>query len=72
VLSGLVIWKPVLFSWMAWGMGAFQLARMWHFVVMWAILFFLAGHLVMVVLHGWNNFLSMLSGWKKSPGYIER
>ena len=37
------------------------------FCVMWAILFFLLGHLVMVVLHGWNNFASMLTGWKKNP-----
>jgi hypothetical protein len=27
------------------------------------------GHLVMVVLHGWNNFMSMLTGWKKDPEY---
>jgi hypothetical protein len=27
------------------------------------------GHLVMVVLHGWNNFVSMLTGWKKGPEY---
>jgi hypothetical protein len=37
---------------------------------MWAILFFLPGHLVMVVLHGWNNFASMLTGWKKNPDYL--
>jgi len=24
----------------------------------------------MVVLHGWNNFVSMLTGWKKDPEYI--
>jgi hypothetical protein len=24
---------------------------------------------VMVVLHGWNNFVSMLTGWKKDPEY---
>jgi len=72
VLTGLAIWKPVQFSWLAWLMGGFHLARVWHFVVMWAILFFLAGHLLMVVLHGWNNFMSMCSGWKKSPEYIKR
>ena len=30
---------------------------------------FVFGHLVMVVLHGWNNFVSMLTGWKKDPEY---
>ena len=24
----------------------------------------------MVVLHGWNNFASMLTGWKKNPEYL--
>jgi hypothetical protein len=37
-------------------MGGFHYARIWHFAVMWAILFFVLGHLVMVILHGWNNF----------------
>jgi thiosulfate reductase cytochrome b subunit len=70
VWTGLVIWKPVQFSWLAWPLGGFHLARLWHFLVMWAIVFFTLGHLVMVVLHGWNNFISMLTGWKKDPEYI--
>jgi Ni/Fe-hydrogenase b-type cytochrome subunit len=69
VLTGLVVWKPVQFSWLAWMMGSFHYARIWHFAVMWAILFFVLGHLVMVILHGWNNFVSMLTGWKKDPEY---
>jgi len=36
---------------------------------MWATLAFVLGHLVMVILHGWNNFYSMLTGWKKDPEY---
>jgi len=67
VLTGIVVWKPVQFSWLAWLMGGFHLARIWHFLVMWAIVFFLLGHLVMVVVHGWNNFMSMLTGWKTNP-----
>jgi Ni/Fe-hydrogenase b-type cytochrome subunit len=72
VVTGLAVWKPVQFSWLAWLMGGFHLARVWHFVVMWGILFFLLGHLVMVVLHGWNNFMSMLTGWKTDPEYTPR
>jgi Ni/Fe-hydrogenase b-type cytochrome subunit len=72
VLTGLAVWKPVQFSWLAWPMGGFHWARIWHFAVMWAILAFLFGHLIMVVLHGWNNFLSMLTGWKKDPEYLPR
>ena len=72
VATGLAVWKPVQFSWLAWMMGGFHWARIWHFAVMWAILFFLLGHLIMVILHGWNNFASMLTGWKKNPEYLER
>jgi hypothetical protein len=25
------------------------------------------GHLIMVLLHGWNNFYSMMTGWKRDP-----
>lgn len=70
VLTGLAIWKPVQFSWLAWLMGGFRLARLWHFLIMWALLAFVFGHLVMVVVHGWNNFMSMLTGWKKNPEYL--
>jgi Ni/Fe-hydrogenase b-type cytochrome subunit len=69
VLTGFVVWKPVQFSWLGWMMGGFHWARIWHFAVMWAILGFVFGHLVMVILHGWNNFVSMLTGWKKDPEY---
>jgi thiosulfate reductase cytochrome b subunit len=69
VLTGFAVWKPIQFSWLAWMMGGFHWARLAHFLVMWAMLGFVFGHLVMVVLHGWNNFISMLSGWKKDPEY---
>ena len=72
VVTGFAVWKPVQFSWLAWLMGGFHLARLWHFVVMWAILIFLLGHLIMVVIHGWNNFVSMLTGWKTAPDYTRR
>ena len=72
VVTGVAVWKPVQFSWLAWMMGGFHWARVWHFAVMWAILFFLLGHLIMVILHGWSNFASMLTGWKKNPEYLSR
>ncbi len=69
VLTGVAIWKPVQFSWLAWMMGGFHYARIWHFIIMWALIAFVFGHLVMVVLHGWSNFVSMFTGWKKDPEY---
>jgi Ni/Fe-hydrogenase b-type cytochrome subunit len=69
VLTGFVVWKPVQLSWLASIMGGFHRARLWHFLVMWGLIVFAFGHLIMVILHGWNNFLSMLTGWKKDPEY---
>ena len=72
LVTGLAIWKPIQFSWLAWLMGGFHMARVWHFAVMWAIVGFLFGHLIMVILHGWNNFASMWTGWKRDPEYQPR
>src|SRR5436309_11748815 len=36
-----------IFSWLAWLMGGFHWARLWHFLVMWAMLAFVFGHLIM-------------------------
>lgn len=70
-LSGIVMWKPVQFSWLAFLLGGFHLTRVWHFIAMCGFLAFIPGHLVMVLLHGWNNFYSMIIGWKKDPEYIK-
>lgn len=72
VATGFAIWKPIQFSWLAWMMGGFHYARLWHFVIMWAMLLFVFCHLIMVVLHGWNNFVSMLTGWKKDTEYVAK
>jgi Ni/Fe-hydrogenase b-type cytochrome subunit len=67
VASGLVLYKPVQFSPLATMMGGFRLTRIWHFAAMCGLLAFIPGHLLMVVLHGWNNFAAMLTGWKRHP-----
>lgn len=69
-LTGIVLFNPVQFSFLAFLMGGFHLARTWHFGIMCAFLLFVFGHLVMVILHGWNNFMSMLTGWKRDPEYL--
>jgi len=70
-LTGLVIYKPVQFWWLTWLMGGFHYARIWHFFAMCGFLAFIPGHLIMVALHGWNNFYSMITGWKRSPEYLD-
>jgi len=69
-LTGLVLYKPAQFAWLAFLMGGFHLARIWHFAAMCGFLAFIPGHLIMVLLHGWKNFVSMLTGWKKNPEYV--
>jgi len=70
-LTGLVLFKPVQFGWLAFVLGGFHLTRIWHFLAMCGFLLFIMGHLIMVLMHGWNNFFSMLSGWKKGPEYLK-
>jgi Ni/Fe-hydrogenase b-type cytochrome subunit len=69
-LTGIVLYKPVQFGWLAFLMGGFHLTRIWHFLAMCGFVSFIPGHLIMVALHGWNNFASMLTGWKRSPEYL--
>ncbi len=71
LLTGLVLYKPAQFSWLAFLFGGFHLTRLWHFAAMCGFLAFIPGHLIMVLLHGWANFFSMLSGWKREPEYQE-
>jgi Ni/Fe-hydrogenase b-type cytochrome subunit len=62
LLTGIVLYKPTQFSWLAFLFGGFHLTRVWHFAAMCGFLAFIPGHLIMVLLHGWSNFFSMLSG----------
>lgn len=71
LLTGMVLYKPTQFSWLAFLLGGFHLTRIWHFAAMCGFLAFIPGHLIMVILHGWSNFFSMLSGWKRDPEYQE-
>ncbi|MFZ0685154.1 MAG: cytochrome b/b6 domain-containing protein [Terriglobales bacterium] len=71
LLTGIVLFKPAQFSWLAFAFGGFHLTRIWHFAAMCGFLAFIPGHLMMVLLHGWSNFYSMLSGWKREPEYQE-
>jgi Ni/Fe-hydrogenase b-type cytochrome subunit len=65
VASGVALYKPVQLHWLVLLLGGFRLARIWHFVAMCGFLSFIPGHLLMVALHGRNNFSSMLTGWKR-------
>ena len=56
VLTGLALYKPVQLAWLVNLLGGFRFVRLLHFAAMCGLLAFIPGHLVMVALHGWNNF----------------
>ena len=64
LITGVALSKPVQFAWLVQLLGGFGLVRLEHFLAMLGFLAFIPGHLIMVLLHGWSNFASMLSGWK--------
>ena len=66
VASGIAIYWPVQFHWVTALFGSYDTARIWHFIFMATLVIFFAGHLFMVVIAGWSNFLSMITGWKRT------
>ncbi len=64
LLSGLVIYKPVMFSWLTTLMGGYESARFIHFVLTIAFILFFVVHIVQVIIAGWNNFRAMITGWE--------
>ena len=68
--DGMVMYKPVQLSALGWLFGGYHGARLMHFLAMCGIFAFIPGHLVMVALHGWDNFASMVTGWKRHPDYV--
>ena len=47
-LTGMVLFKPAQFWWLAWPLGGYHYARIWHFVAMCGFVAFIPGHLIMV------------------------
>ena len=62
VWTGLAIYKPVQFSWMAWMCGGYEAARVEHFILTIGYVVFFLIHIVQVIITGWNNFQAMISG----------
>ncbi len=67
LVTGVGIYWPVQFSPVTSLFGGYDICRVWHFLFMAALVAFFAGHLFMVCVSGWSNFVSILTGWKKGP-----
>ncbi len=71
ILSGIAIYWPVQFQSLTRFFGNYDEARMWHFRFMVMLVLFFFGHIFMVILAGWQNFISIITGWKKSPSHTQ-
>jgi thiosulfate reductase cytochrome b subunit len=60
--TGLAIWKPTSLHWITTLFGGYETARWFHFWLTMGFVFFFLIHVWQVVLAGWNNFRSMVSG----------
>jgi thiosulfate reductase cytochrome b subunit len=63
IVTGLSIYKPVQFGWLASLCGGYEAARLEHFVLTIGYCVFFLVHLVQVILAGWKNFRSMVTGF---------
>jgi thiosulfate reductase cytochrome b subunit len=67
LISGLAIYKPIQFSWLAWFCGGYEMARVIHFILTIGYCLFFVVHIIQVILAGWKNFQSMITGFEVMP-----
>ena len=64
LLTGLAIYKPTQVHWVTTLLGGYEMARYEHFLLTLGFVGFFGVHVAQVVLAGWNNFRSMVSGYE--------
>lgn len=64
LLSGLAIYKPLQLAWLTTLFGGYEWARWVHFWLTILFVMFFAVHLIQVVLAGWSNFRSIITGYE--------
>ena len=67
LLTGLAIYKPTQAHWLTTLLGGYEMARWEHFWLALGFCGFFVVHVGQVVLAGWNNFRSMVSGLEVKP-----
>jgi Ni/Fe-hydrogenase b-type cytochrome subunit len=66
VLTGVSLYWPVQFGPLALLFGGYDTARIWHFIFTAGFVFFFTGHILMVIIAGWSNFVSIITGWRSA------
>jgi thiosulfate reductase cytochrome b subunit len=64
LVTGLAIYKPTQAHWITTILGGYEMARWEHFWLTMGFVGFFLVHVGQVVLAGWNNFRSMVSGFE--------
>jgi thiosulfate reductase cytochrome b subunit len=67
LITGLAIYKPTQAHWITTLLGGYEMARWEHFLLTLGFCGFFLIHVTQVVLAGWNNFRSMVSGLEVKP-----
>jgi len=67
LLTGLSIYKPTQAHWLTSLLGGYEMARWEHFWLTMGFCGFFLVHVGQVILAGWNNFRSMVSGYEIVP-----
>jgi len=62
--TGLAIYKPVQFGWVATLLGGYMMARFLHFWLTVGYCLFFVVHVAQVMRAGWNNFRAMITGYE--------
>ena len=64
VLTGAAIYKPVQLNWLCSLLGGYHAARIEHFLLTIGYVLFFLIHIIQVVIAGWNNFRSVITGFE--------
>ena len=64
LVTGLAIYKPTQAHWVTTMLGGYEMARWLHFWLTLGFCGFFLVHVGQVILAGWNNFRSMVSGYE--------
>ena len=67
LVTGLAIYKPTQTHWLTSLLGGYEMARWEHFWLTIGFCGFFLVHVGQVMLAGWNNFRSMVSGYELRP-----
>lgn len=64
LLTGLAIYKPIQLGWLCGLFGGYESCRIIHFILMIGYCLFFIIHVAQVILAGWQNFSSMITGFE--------